>query len=179
MLTLYVSHIRPIMEYGSCVWNVGYLEDDRRLERLQRKWTREIDGLTGLDYVCRFKKIGSYSIKGRLLNIDLIQIWKAIHSDVDVGLSDIFEYPRNTHTRVHTYKLSIPLCQKEVKKRSFALRCVNIWISIPAETMASNNVETFKAQLDRFLGDSLYEISQKNSSSFSWGNLYCKCVNNL
>ena len=84
MLTLYVSHIRPIIEYGSCVWNVGYLEDERRIERLQRKWTREIDGLTGLDYVSRLKKIGLYSIKGRLLRIDLIQIWKAFHSDVDV-----------------------------------------------------------------------------------------------
>ena len=40
MLTLYVSHVRPIIEYGSCVWNVGYLEDERRIERLQRKWTR-------------------------------------------------------------------------------------------------------------------------------------------
>ena len=49
MLTFYVSHIRPIMEYGSCVWNVGYLEDERRLEQLQRNWTREIDGLTRLD----------------------------------------------------------------------------------------------------------------------------------
>ena len=47
MLTLY----RLIIEYGSCVLNVGYLEDERRIERMQRKWTGEIDGLTGLDYV--------------------------------------------------------------------------------------------------------------------------------
>ena len=52
-LTLYVSHIRPIKEYGSCVWNVGYHEDERSLERLQRKGTREIDRLAGLNYVSR------------------------------------------------------------------------------------------------------------------------------
>ena len=57
MLTLYVSHFRQIIEYGSCAWQVGYLEDERRIERLQRKWTREIDGLTGLDYVSRLKKL--------------------------------------------------------------------------------------------------------------------------
>ena len=89
----------------------------------------------------------------------MIQIWKAFHSDIDVGLSDIFEYARNTRTRGHAYKLSIPMCRKDVKKRSFAVRCVNIWNSIPAEAVASNNVETFKAQLDRFLGDRLYKIS--------------------
>ena len=32
MLTLYVSHIRPTIEYGSCVWNVGYRIDERRIE---------------------------------------------------------------------------------------------------------------------------------------------------
>ena len=57
MLTLYILLIRPIIEYGSCVWNFGYVEDERRIERLQRKWTREIDGLTGLDYVSRLKKL--------------------------------------------------------------------------------------------------------------------------
>ena len=56
VLSLYVSHNRSIIEHESCVWIVGYLEDERRLERLQRKWTREIDGLTGLDYVSRLKK---------------------------------------------------------------------------------------------------------------------------
>ena len=39
LLTLCVSHI-PLVEYGICVWIVGYLEDKRRLERLQRKWTQ-------------------------------------------------------------------------------------------------------------------------------------------
>ena len=54
MLTLYASHIRPTIEYGNCVWSVGYLEDDRRLERLQRTSKRDIDGLTGLYYVSIF-----------------------------------------------------------------------------------------------------------------------------
>ena len=58
--------------------NVGYLEDDRRMERLRRKWTREIYGLTSLDYVSRLKKIVLQSNKGRLLRIDLIQILESI-----------------------------------------------------------------------------------------------------
>ena len=93
MLTLYVLHIRQIIDNGSC-----HLEDERRLERLQRKWNREINGLRGLDYVSRLKKICLHSIKGRMLRIDLIEIWNAFHSDIDVGLSDIFEYTRNTRT---------------------------------------------------------------------------------
>ena len=98
-----------------------------------------------------FKKTGLYSIKGRQLRIDLIQIWKAFRCDIDVGFSDIIKYPRNTRPRGHAYKLSIPLCRKQVKIRSFAVECVNRWNSNPAEAVASNNIETFKQQLDRFL----------------------------
>ena len=89
----------------------------------------------------------------------MIQLWKAFHSYIDVGLSDIFEFAINTRTRGHAYKLSIPRCRKNVRKKSFAIRCVNIGNSIPVEAVASNNEETFKAKLDRFLGDMLYEIS--------------------
>ena len=55
-------------------------------------------------------------------------------------------------------KLSIPLCRKVVKKRSFTVRCMNIWNSIRAEAVASDNVETFKVQLDSFLGDSYMKL---------------------
>ena len=89
----------------------------------------------------------------------MIQVWKAFHSDFDVGIPDIFEYARNTRTRAHAYKLSILMCRKDLKKRSFVVRCVNILNSIPGEAVASNNVETFKTQLNRFLGDRLYEFS--------------------
>ena len=96
-------------------------------------------------YLAR-KKFELYSIKGCLLRIDLIQIWKAFHKVIDVRLSDIFEYARNTHTRSHANKLSISMWRKDVKKRYFAVRCVNIWFSIPAKTVASKKIETFKAQ---------------------------------
>ena len=115
--------------------------------------------MTGLNYVFRLKKIDLYSIRERLLRIDSIQKWKAFHIGIDVGLSDLFEYARNTGTRGDAIKLSIPLCGKDVKKGSFAVRCVKIWNSITAEAVASNDVEIFKAQLDRFFGDMLYEIS--------------------
>ena len=43
MVALFISHIRPIIDYCSCVWNVGYVR--RLVESLQRRWTREVLGL--------------------------------------------------------------------------------------------------------------------------------------
>ena len=32
MVTLFVSHVRPLLDYCSIVWNLGYLGDVKRLE---------------------------------------------------------------------------------------------------------------------------------------------------
>ena len=45
MLLLLTTHIRPILEYCSCVWNTGYVQDIYLLERVQRRWTKHIDGM--------------------------------------------------------------------------------------------------------------------------------------
>ena len=49
-MNVYSSYIRPKLEYGSCVWNVGYLGDTRMLEAIQRRWTRQIRGLEDMAY---------------------------------------------------------------------------------------------------------------------------------
>ena len=48
MVTLWISHICALMEYASCVWNVGYLRDSRKLETLKQRWTHEVVGMSGL-----------------------------------------------------------------------------------------------------------------------------------
>ena len=75
MVSLWVSHVRPLLEYGSCVWNLKYLSDARRLESLQRRWTREIHGMTEMEYFSRLRSTGLFSIHGRFFRIDLVMVW--------------------------------------------------------------------------------------------------------
>ena len=37
MVALFVNHIRPILDYCSCIWNVGYVSDLTLLETIQRR----------------------------------------------------------------------------------------------------------------------------------------------
>ena len=67
MVTLFISHIRPIVDYCSTLWNLGYLGDVRKLEGVQRRWTANVSGLEGLDYPERLSRLNIYSIKERLL----------------------------------------------------------------------------------------------------------------
>ena len=159
MVTIFVSHIRPMIDYCCCLWNVGYLEDVRRLESLQRRWTKEISGVEALEYVARLKAIGLYSIQGRLLRADLVKIWKSFNGDIDVGISELFEMAQNVGTRGHSLKMSIPICRSEVMRRSFGVRRVTLWNSLPSGVIEALSVTTFKRLLDDFLGDTLFRVS--------------------
>ena len=156
MVQLFISHVRPILDYCSTVWNVGYMGDLRLLEAVQRRWTREIEGLGQLEYSERLKEAGLYSVAGRFLRMDLIKVWKAFHCEVDVGLRGIFEVAQYAGTRGHSFKLSIPVCHTEVRRRSLGVRCVSEWNALSPLTVESANVETFKRRLDCELGHELF-----------------------
>ena len=66
MIVLYISYIRPILDYCSSVWNVGYLGDLRRLETVQRMWTREVSVFASLDYASKLIEFNLNRICGRL-----------------------------------------------------------------------------------------------------------------
>ena len=72
MLFLLTTHIRPLLEYCSCVWHTGFVQDLKLLENVQRRWTERIDGMGSLSYSDRLKALNLYSIQGRLLRADLI-----------------------------------------------------------------------------------------------------------
>ena len=108
MITLFISHIRPLMDFSARVWNVGYLGDMRMLEKVQRSWVGQIQGMEEVQYEDCIRRLGIYSVYGRLLRGDLIKIWQAFHSTSDVGLDGLLDVQAHSATRSNGYKLAIP-----------------------------------------------------------------------
>ena len=129
MISLFVSHIRPLIDYRSCVWNVGYLAHVRWLESLQRRWTRRVAVVGSLEYVARLRDLGLYSVSGRLLRADLIKIWKVLHCGQDSELAELCEVCVTSRTRGHSLKLVMPACRSETFRRDFVVRRVLLWNS--------------------------------------------------
>ena len=84
-----------------------------------------------------------------------MKVWKGFNSELDLGLCDLFERARNSSTRGHRLKLAIPVCRTELRRRSFGVRCVRVWNSLPSSLVESGQ-DAFKLGLDSFLGDELY-----------------------
>ena len=135
-----------------------YLCHARMLESLQRRWTREIHGMSRMEYLDRLRSTGLYCTHGRWLRIDLVMVWKSFHLDVDLGLESLFEVAGDVGTRGHRFKLAIPVCRSEVRKRSFVVRVVSVSNSMSSWVVATGSLECFKRRLDVVLGSKLFEI---------------------
>ena len=108
MVTLFAAHIRTIIYYCSAIWHTRYVADLHLLEFVQRRWTKQVEGLYDLSYRARLRKLGLFSVSGRLLRADIIKVWKAFHPETEVGLSEIFELARDHRTRGLVFKLAVP-----------------------------------------------------------------------
>ena len=60
---------------------------------------------------------------------------KVFHSVMSADLSGLFHLVRDSRNRGHAYKLAIPVCKTELLKRSFGVRRVMLWNSLPAEVV--------------------------------------------
>ena len=157
MIKVYLSHIRPVLEYGSSVWNMGYLGDLRLLERIQRRWTRCILGLEGASYLQRLRSLNLFSIQGRLLRADLILVYKIFHNMCSIQPRDIFHFVTDSRTRCHKYKICVPIANIDVRKRFFSVRVIPWWNSLGHDTVEATSIDVFKRLLHRDLGDALYQ----------------------
>ena len=158
MMFLLTSHVRPLMEYASCVWNTGYKEDLRKLERVQRMWTRQIKGLEGLHYGERLSELSLFSVQGRLLRADLIQYWKIFHDLSCIKPADMFTQPPRSGTRGHRFKIHVTHAALDVCKRSFSHRSVALWNGLPDSVVAAADLSTFKTALSRAIHEELYKF---------------------
>ena len=155
MKTVFISHIRPILDFCSSVWNLDYVMDVRSLESVQSKWTKKTDGFSLLPYHERLRRLSLFSVWGRLLDADLILAWKITH-DLIPSLSGILVPSTNTHTRGHQYKLAVRRTKTEARRRFFTNRVVTTWNNLPSEVVMSPSLQIFKSRLHEALGDLLF-----------------------
>ena len=159
MMPIFSTHIRPIMEYCSCLWNTGYIGDVRALESAQRLWTKQVTGLRDMDYETSLNELNQYSVFGRLLRADLIYYWKLVHGKCALTPSDLFTTSCYQGTRGHRFKVNVPRSVTDIRRRSFAVRSIVAWNQLP-DDVATANLTLFKQKLANTLGDSLFAYYQ-------------------
>ncbi len=82
LLRLYKAMVRPILEYGVAVWSPYRKGDIAAEESVQRRATRMLPELRGLDYEARLCSLGALKLPTLTycrLHGDVINVYKYIH----------------------------------------------------------------------------------------------------
>ena len=159
MLTLYKSLILARLDYCSALWNPNgsaYLIN--KIEKVQRVFTRRVNGTEGMNYWDRLKHLRLYSVQRRRERYLIMYVFKIIHGLVpNCGLS----FHENPRTGIHAIvpKLN-PTSSSQVKSmrsNSFNFVAPTLFNLLPTTMRrvydVRNPFDKFKSDLDTLLSD--------------------------
>ena len=96
--TLYISLVRPHLEYASEIWNLYLMGDIQTLVKVQRWATKLVPGLRDLDYTNRPIALNLPSLLYRRQRMDMITVFRIVHGLQGVPFENLFQF-HNTITR--------------------------------------------------------------------------------
>ena len=76
MLPPYKSMVRPHLGYCIQAWKPHLRKDVEKLEKVQRRATKMIEGLEGLGYLERLSILYLTTLETRFLRVDLIEVYR-------------------------------------------------------------------------------------------------------
>ena len=150
MTRLYKSLVRPHLEYCASAWSPHYVKDGELLERVQRRFSRMVPGLRGLEYEKRLERLGLMTLGERRNRADLIELFRISKGLSAISLESFFELDTSGRTRGHSLKLRRRRFQTDTRKLFFSQRVVNRWNTLDEEVVTAGSVEVFKERLRKF-----------------------------
>lgn len=141
----FTVYVRPLLEYCSPVWAPVYKSDIDLIERVQRRFTKRLSGLSNLTYSDRLLKLNNVdTLELRRLKLDLVMMFKIYYKLVDMDFSQFFCLNNYTSTRGHSLKLLKPVCNNNARQFSFSCRRIDAWNALPPAAVLASSVAVFK-----------------------------------
>jgi len=152
MVPLFKAMIRPILEYGNAVWFPYFKKDRKRIENIQRTFTKKIHGMANKSYTERMQLLKLPSLEFRRLRGDLIEVFKIIHEIYDpVTTTSLLTAHQNIKgtRKNNNLNLSKSGTKRNKSKMFFTNRINNTWNNLPNYVVNADNVNDFKNKTDK------------------------------
>ena len=146
---LFRTMVRPHLEYANTVWGPFNRENQKRVERVQRRATKLIASIQDRPYEERLQILDLPSMYHRRRRGDMITVYQILQQKVDMNASKFFTLAKNDNTRGHQWKLQKPQAVSRVRRNAFSVRIINEWNALPSSVVTAPSLNAFKARLDR------------------------------
>jgi hypothetical protein len=139
---MFITFVRPQVEYATVVWSPWHKADINLIERVQRSFTSKMPGIAG-PYPTRLGTLKLQRLELRRLIFDLIEAYKILHGHSPLKPNDFFQLSNN-RTRGHALKLTKERVHCDERKFFFSNRVFDVWNSLPEETVCAPTIAAFK-----------------------------------
>ena len=150
--TCYKSFVRPVIEYGSVIYDNCLLEDTTKLEGVQLEAARLVSGAkrcTSHDPL--YREVGWQSLQERRNYAKLVIMYKMNNSIAPSYLCELLQEFRpsaSTHTRHQANnKFIIPKCKVSVYEKSFIVSSLKLWNNLQNNLCNMPSILSFKSNL--------------------------------
>ena len=144
---LYRTFVQPHLEYCIQAWRPYMKKDISKLETVQRRATKMVDGLRDTPYEVRLQILGMSHLEDRWNRGDCIEAYKILTEKLDVDSSKYF-VPSHTQLRGHTRKVFIQQQNSQLRKNFFTQRVAPMWNNLPQLVVDARSVNSFKNHYD-------------------------------
>ena len=154
MKTIWQSLVQPKMDYCSQLWSPGDQDSISKLEAVQRHFTSKVTGMEDMNYWARLHSLKLYSQERRRERYMIVFLWKISQRMVE-GYSVTFSnnVRRGRTVLPNSVVASAPAVVRRARETTLGVKGAKLFNLLPISirNIDSDNVETFKAELDKFL----------------------------
>ena len=154
MKTIWKSLVQPKMDYCSQLWSPGGQDFISKLEAVQCHFTFKVTGMEDMNYWARLHSLKLYSQERRRERYMIVFLWKISQRMVE-GYSVTFSnnVRRGRTVLPNSVVASAPAVVRRARETTLGVKGAKLFNLLPISirNIDSDNVETFKAELDKFL----------------------------
>lgn len=157
LLQAFKTYVRPLLEYGTAVFNPYKRKNIDKIERVQNSFTRKLMIRSmGFLYDCipsakeRNLNLGLRTLSWRRKKLDLLLFHKIIHGRSGLRLN-MFCTERASTTRGGASKIVLPRARINCRSHFFLNRVVPTYTRLSRNKPISANLNAFKKAIDNLL----------------------------
>ena len=155
-VALYKTYVRPHLEFAVPAWNPWLQKDILALEKVQRKFVKNVTGLRSVTYEERLIELNMFDLATRRVYLDLVETYKIIKGITRLNREDIFELISDSQhrpTRSNDCPLNIVIKRSrlDIRRNFFSARVAEQWNSLPTDLKEWNSLNMFKGNLKSHL----------------------------